>query len=286
MLKSPLGCYRFFPAGLLLLIVLIATTGSAGSTLLEAIRADDLPRLEAMVAADPELPKRPIPFHGPPLHVAAAHFRPAIFRFLLEHGADVNARDDAGENALFKLVSLEIRRQDRFEIIREMFLLCGEHHVEINRPNRQGETPLYVLAGRQFGGSTLQFKLALMETLIAMGALPAGSGPKSQPLLLHVLKRISRSETSRINAVDTVKFLLEHGAEPDAADADGDTAMIRVIKAECLSVPEQAELIRALIEHGANPRRKNKAKESPARLVDRDDPLSEALKYRPAKPHR
>ena len=63
---------------------------------------------------------------------------------------------------------------------------------------------------------------------------------------------------------------------------------LRVIKgvADTFSTMDKSDLIVFLIDHGANIHCKNEAKESPQRLVERRDPLYEALKHKPAKPHR
>lgn len=281
------ACRKFWWGLLPSLWLGLGSPGLQADDLLIAIKADNLGKVQELLAADPAALNRPIKFHNFPLHVAVEKLKPEIVRYLVEQGAKVNALDDRGESAMFKLVRLEVRSEKRFNLIKGMFQVLCDHQAEVKQPNRDGETPLYLLAGRQFGRTTMPFKLELMKLLIAQGASPKDQDRAATPLLLYVLKKLDRDEFACINVIETIKFLVEHGALVDAADkSDGDTAMIRIIKTKAFSLVDKSELIIFLIDHGASIRHKNQAKESPQRLVDRHHPLYESIKHRPTASKR
>lgn len=62
----------------------------------------------------------------------------SMVKFFLEKGADVNAKDNLGENILFYAI-----RGNYMELVD---FLIAEHKCDINSVNEQGETPLFIVA--------------------------------------------------------------------------------------------------------------------------------------------
>lgn len=79
----------------------------------------------------------------------------------------------------------------------------------------------------------------LMKFLLDNGARINGAISESQETAL--MRRASAGDTT------TVQFLLEVGADPDAADRRGETALMKAAR------NRKRSIVKALIEHGADP---------------------------------
>lgn len=71
------------------------------NALLDAFQANDLPNVQTLLAANPDLVNHKEDRAGStPLHVAVRSGRKDIAEYLLAHGADVNARDKCGRTPI------------------------------------------------------------------------------------------------------------------------------------------------------------------------------------------
>lgn len=69
-----------------------------------------------------------------PLMVAATEGKTDMVKFLLSHGADVNARNSLGATAMHRVANAEIAK------------MLLEHHAEVNVRSKSGDTPLHMSA--------------------------------------------------------------------------------------------------------------------------------------------
>jgi ankyrin repeat protein len=89
------------------------------------------------------------------LHIVIHRNDPTYVRFLLEHGADPDIRDDQGTTPLMLAVT-----QNAPASVDALI----DHHADVNLPNDRGETPLI---------RAVQMRnLALVRTLLEAGADP------------------------------------------------------------------------------------------------------------------
>jgi len=191
-----------------------------------------------------------------------------VTRLMLDHGADVNARDDSGATPLHEAV-----RQGKIELVKE-FVARG---ADVNA--RTERVPGSAGAGRANSGLTpflvaaQSGNVAMMNQLIALGADPkakslegsnavllaAGSkkleavrmlvelglnvndAPKGRPSALHTAVR-SGSD-------DIVEYLAAHGADLHAKDAYGRTPLE---EAEFEAPPSTVELMKKLMARSGN----------------------------------
>ena len=156
-----------------------------------------------------------------PLHYAARSNSDGIAMWLIDHGADVNAKNEDGETPL--LIAISNRNFDLAEFLNErgddvnakevdgetpllisvsipwLAKLLIERGADVNAKNEDGETPLLIAATRD--------NFDLVELLIEHGAdvnvkTVVGWAP------LH-------SAASR-NSLDMAKLLIEHSADVNA----------------------------------------------------------------------
>lgn len=154
------------------------------------------------------------------LHLAAAALRLEEARLLLGAGADPNAANRRGAVPLHYACdprpgsAMEWSRESQAAMIR---LLC-EHGAQIDRADKGGATPLHRAVRARSPGAVAQ--------LLALGARPDCRLGKrgSTPLHLSVQPTgaggtAGAAEEQR----EIIRLLLQHGADPSAADAAGKT---------------------------------------------------------------
>jgi uncharacterized protein len=182
------------------------------------------------------------PTGTPALMVAARTGNVEIVNSLLAHGANVNAKESArGQTALMWAVAEKHPGVARLLI---------DHGADVHAHSASGFTPLLFAAQ--------QGDVDSARTLLEAGANVNDAAPEDGSAL--VVATHSGHEALAL-------FLLEKGADPNATDAYGITALhyallkglarvsgVRPISgAGYLYRPNMPELVKALLEHGANP---------------------------------
>ena len=159
-----------------------------------------------------------------PLADAAKRADWATVRTLLQAGADVDARQGDGSNAL---------HWASYRDNREIAALLARAGVEVNAVNDLGVTPLWAACEN---GSP-----AMAETLLAAGADPNMALPFGETPLMTA---------ARTGDVDVVGLLLAAGADVDAATAPGaygaQTALMWAV------AQRHAAVVEVLLAHGAD----------------------------------
>ena len=160
-----------------------------------------------------------------PLHVAAERTsseRVGVVRVLLEHGANVGARDNRASTPL------HIAAEDgRVEVVRMLL----EHGANVDAEDDQGKTPLHA-------GAAEDGKVEVVRMLLEHGA-NVGAEDNQGKTPLH-------AGAAEYGTVEVVRMLLEHGANVGAEDNQGKTPLHGAAK------DGRVEVVRMLLEHGAN----------------------------------
>ena len=201
--------------------------GPDGSTpLIWAAHNDNLQIMELLLGAGakPDVMSR---YRVTPLNVAAETGNAAILERLLGAGADPNGISEEGQTAL-----MTAARNGNTDAVRVLI----RHGAKVNAAESfRGQTPLMFASGE---GNT-----AAVEMLVEFGGdIRARSKAGFTPLLLAV----------RNNRLDTVKFLLEHGADAnDAVPGANNGPPTAAINIAVLNA--DFELASLLLDAGANP---------------------------------
>lgn len=130
------------------------------------------------------------------LYLAVMRSRLAAAKRLVAAGADVQTRDCAGRTALHCVTNPDIAA------------LLLDHGADPNAVNASGDTPLHGASG------------AVASVLLEHGADPNARGDYARTPLIAVASRGGAGDFA-----ETAKRLLEAGAEVDAVDEFGDTAL-------------------------------------------------------------
>lgn len=148
--------------------------------------------------------------NGTPLFNAVAGGHADVFEFLIQHGADPRLKNRHGESALHAAL-----RNRRPSTLVDALIEKG---VDLNAVGKEGETVLHVAAA---GGH-----LDIVEKLVEHGA---------------DVNAVARQGTALMQGAfypAICRFLLEHGADPNLADADGDTPLMRAAQMRKVEIAE------------------------------------------------
>lgn len=166
--------------------------------------------IKQAIAMDPSRINAPFLDGEPPLHVTLSNQLPALFDWLLDHGADPNVRDQSGKTTLHKAV---FHDSEDHRILRALL----KRGADVNRKDDHGETPLHLAASLS--------RAASVEALLAAGADPNGRDLLGEtPLHKAATPQLSASPEA---AARTIHLLVADGADVSARSTRGDTPLHR-----------------------------------------------------------
>jgi len=247
---------------------------SAEDALLKAIKVDDVEKVKELLgtAADPNY--RETLSGITPLLMASYSGNPGIVRMLIEKSADIDNVPWGLTEQRINASSVPVNERELMRMaargdtalitaIRQGYtrsaLLLLENGADVLQPNRKAETPGYFAARK---GND-----AVMRTLLKNG-LDSNLGHYDQVQDYFSDKIIHEEDTrpllieaSDLGHEDTVRVLLDAGANPDVQDAQGRTALL-------LSVSQGVSgTAKVLLEKNASPDMKDNTGKTPLMMA-------------------
>lgn len=155
------------------------------------------------------------------LFTAAFTGETKVIRFLLEKGADKNARGDEDGTPLIEAIQRKSRD--------EAFKLLLSKGADVNAANNRGETALYFAVEKE--------NLELIKMLMKAKADPYHATNSGETPLMEAI---------RVNSVEMVRLLARRDARINNTDKQGKTALIIAVEKQII------ELVKILLEAGAD----------------------------------
>ncbi|OAP59095.1 hypothetical protein AYL99_06393 [Fonsecaea erecta] len=166
----------------------------------------------------------------------------------LAHGADINALDETGNNALhyFSWGEAEL----------EIGQALVEAGADIHIRNTRGESVMHLLARR------VNCRVDIMQYFIEKGAgVDTEDGASERPLL----------EASLAGNCDAVKLLLDRGADIEDVNENGQTALF------VAALAGHTDVVTVLLERGADPLKRNSMGATPFGMACKHGDAESAL---------
>ena len=194
------------------------------SDLHDAVKADDIGRVQALLSAGAQDLNKVDVFFGTPLHLAATRGSLEITKLLLEAGADVNAEGAAVQRKGHPLHSAAALNRVA------VGALLMERGAEVDARNSVGETAL-IVASRSGHPE-------MVELLLSAGADVLAEDEDNYPALHAAASR---------GQLNVVKLLLSKGGDVNRRSTDGGTAL------SAAAVNDRLEVLGFLLDNGADP---------------------------------
>lgn len=212
------------------LIILVATTSSQAGEIHEAVAAGDLNKVRMLLKADPILLESEDNNGNTPLNLACFHDftkEPAVARFLMDKGANVNTKNNEGFTPLHGACA---GTGPDFNLVQALIAKGANANVK----QRDGNIPLTPLQGAAMNGDLKTAKL-----LIDHGADVDTYDKVTGSTILQMAITFNSNE-------DMSKLLIESGAKPNQKDVQGNTEL------HLAAMRGFDEVIRLLVKHGAD----------------------------------
>jgi ankyrin repeat protein len=173
-----------------------------------------------------------------PLHIAAlkGHFN--MCQMLLEHKADLRARDSRGNTPLHLAT---------YEYHLEIARILLEYNVEVDSRNEDGSTPLFIASSNR--NVDISRYRDIMRLLLDHGAnVNAHDNRRNTPL------HVAASEGD----LEVARMLLEHKADANALGNEGSTPLHKASqgsrsRGEGQEMVQLSRLVRLFLDNGADP---------------------------------
>jgi hypothetical protein len=239
-----------------------------GQQLVNAVHANDLGAIGKVLDRHPELvnARTDLPRIERPsdtvamrlIHLAIAEGKIDVLRLLIERGADLNARNADGRLPLHDC--FELNHDDFAKILLDAGAVLdactaaayGMHAqldqiLESDPANANdlttGNSPLsWAAFGHQPKSATILFRYGAVADRPPYDACAWGP-------------------TAMVNSIDVARVLLEHGANPNWRDEEGNTPIHRVIRSRLVLDP--AKFVQILLEFGADVNLRNREGRTP-----------------------
>ena len=271
-----------FNLGFVDLIPLLVNAGAdleakdtAGNTaLLRAVRLDTEQRLD-LVRLMLERAERPAAIDATnsagetALHLASNLGFVDLIPLLVNAGADLEAKDTAGNTALLRAVRLDTER--RLDLVRLM-LERTERPAVIDAANSDGETalhlafnlgfvdliPLLVNAGadleaKDTAGNTALLRAVRLDTEQRLDLVRLMLKRAERPAVIDATNGAGETALHlafNLGFVDLIPLLVNAGADLEAKDTAGNTALLRAVR---LDTEQRSDLVRLMLERAERP---------------------------------
>jgi ankyrin repeat protein len=224
-----------------------------------------------------------------PLHFAAHNGMLDIICMLVERNADVNSQDENGQTPLHRMIST-IRNTSSSNYFEGLLFLL-ENNADVDVQDNELSTPLHLASS--YGC------LKATQMLLAYSANVHIRNRNGETPLHRSLKD---TEASRYRSIDITRSLLECGADVDAQDYDrrtalhlasyygnlrrvklllnhranvrvrnleGETPLHQLLRGVCASSDDVLDIMRPLLERGADADAQDKHRSTPLHLASR-----------------
>ena len=213
-----------------------------------------------------------------PLHYARS---PEIAQLLINHGANVNANIDvhyvknemnlqqpivATAIALPSGLKFESGTPLHYTEYPEVASVLIANGADLYAKNWRGHLPIHSAA---WAGKKEIVKLFLDSGVdVNIKSQTRLDNKDNSTPLIYAVYGLSWSEKDKLKkSIELVELLINRGANVNAKNADGDTALHRAVAIVSSHVNEQKELIKLLINHGADVNARNNKGETPLSLA-------------------
>lgn len=200
---------------------------------------------------------------GTALHRAAYEGRPANIPALVDKGEPLDARTHWGDSAL-DVALIRGEEEIALQLVALGADLNGEGVPALHRAAGLGSRAL--LEAMVSRHANIQQLDECRNTVLHYAAHASGCAPGAYRDI--VFGGDDHQPPSKEHTLETVRWALKHGLDVNAVNAQGMTALHRVVASATSS--QDLEVARTLLDNGADPQLQNKDGDTPLHLLARD----------------
>jgi ankyrin repeat protein len=248
----------------------------------DAIKSNNIKKIESILEKNPELVNKKIKYHNYPVLDAAKFGNFEIVKLLVENGAVIDKKESKTGNTIIHFAT------NKFGIPKEkrdVFFeyLIKEKKFNIDVKNNAGQTPFnYAFTSRDYpptvkGGIDV---ILLFDSYKANLNAQDASGKTVLNYLLGDI-RIHSVDPAKTNlaTLKIARVLIEKGADVNIADKEKRTPLVTFL-VHTKRIPEKlrVDFVTVLMENGAKIKLKSKNGEKALKLVKKKGKLYKAMK--------
>ncbi len=245
----------------------------------EAIKGGDMKIIEEIIGKRSEIVNTKLDMRSYPLNEAAVLGRADILTLLLEKGAmKTNLDEKTGNCALLDLAkSSNSMTQTKLDDFKKCIDVFGEYKFDFNQKNKMQETALLLVSYSEQRGQGAALLAELVEYLVKKGAKFEKNDGLMNWIFTH--PRSHGSKKGDYPRLELAKTLVKCGSDVNTRDDESkETPLIVLLGNKKIPDEKKEELVKLLMEHGANQWARSKDGRRPIHMVDRKSRLYEILK--------
>jgi len=264
--------------------ILLAEDWKLQKELYEAIKKDDIKKIEFLLEKNPKLINKKIKYHSYPVLDAASLGSIKALKLLVEKGGNLKNKSKTGNSILHIAVigpSVNMKKKEAV-----LDYLINEKKLDVEVRNKEKQTPFHFAFSSEIYFTRPKRAIAFIELFDKYGANLNAQDASGATVLNYLAKscKIRPDEPEHAaktikSSLGVVKVLVGKGADVNLVDNLKQTPLVLfLLRTRKYSDTMKVDYVRFLMESGTNIKLKTKKREKALKLVEKKGELYNIMK--------